>query len=273
MANAIAREHRWREQMYQTRLRFLWMGMIAATLALATAGCATKAYVRAQIVPVNTKVGALDVKTNEQTEKEQNDISRVEEKLGSTDSKVAEVASSAQEANATADRANQLAQQDESAIASDRYAIAVNSASIVALDQAMTYSLVARADVTFAFDKSELGEAGEAALDALAQQVQSTPRVVFELVGFTDPVGTADYNLALSRRRAESVARYLVHHGIPLEGIHIIGLGKEPVPAGLLAELAAADPNVTEADARRLARRVVIRIYVPNATVQTSFLE
>jgi outer membrane protein OmpA-like peptidoglycan-associated protein len=93
---------------------------------------------------------------------------------------------------------------------------------------------------------------------------------VFELLGFTDPVGSRSYNLTLSRRRAESVARYLVHQGISLRGIHIIGLGKEPVPPNLLADLQAVDPNATAADSHRLARRVLIRIYTADASLQNS---
>lgn len=259
--------------MNKARRPFIWIGSIPVMLALATSGCATKHYVAAQIAAVNEKVSALDGKTNEQVDKEHTDISRVEEKLGSTDAKVAEVASAAQQASVSAAQANKLAQQDQTEIATEQSAVSANAASIATLDKAISYSLVAKLNVTFDFDKSNLGETDQAALDALVQQVQSRPRVVFELLGFTDPAGTADYNLALSRRRADSVARYLVHHGIPLQGIHIIGLGKEPVPSALLVDLEAVDPNTTEADAMRLARRVLIRIYAPNASVQISSLQ
>lgn len=252
--------------MNQSRLFFI-TGLIPVVMALATSGCATKHYVAKQIAPINAKVSELETKTNDQAAKEATDVSRVEEKLGSTDSKVAEVASAAQQANASAAQANQLAQQNQSTIAANQAAV---TASITTLDKAMTYSLVASADVTFAFNKSNLGKADEVALDTLVQQVQSTPRVVFELIGFTDRVGGKDYNLALSRRRAEAVERYLVRQGLPLRGIHIIGLGKEPVPQGLLADVQAVDPNATAADAQRLARRVLIRIYTPNASVASS---
>ncbi|HME10765.1 MAG TPA: OmpA family protein [Bryobacteraceae bacterium] len=251
--------------MNQSRL-FLITGLVPVVLALAASGCATKHYVMAQLAPVNAKVSALETKTNDQADKEATDVSRVEEKLGSTDSKVAEVASSAQQANAGAAQANQLAQQNQSAIATNQAAV---TASIDTLDKAITYSLVATGDVTFAFNKSNLGKTDEMALDSLVQQVQSNSRVVFELVGFTDRVGGTDYNLALSRRRAESVQRYLVRHGIPLRGIHIVGLGKEAVPQGLLADAQAVDANATAANSHRLARRVLIRIYTPNASVPT----
>ena len=258
--------------MNKSKLLFM-TGSIAVIMALATSGCATKKYVQAQIAPVNSKVTAVEAKTTEQADKEQTDISRVEEKIGSTDAKVAEVATTAQQASASAAQANQIGQQNQSAIAASQSAIAVNSASISTLDKAMTYSLVAKGDVTFGFDKSKLGKTDQTALDALIQQVQSMPRPVFELVGFTDPIGTVDYNLALSRRRADAVARYLVQHGIGLQGIRVIGLGKEGVPQGLLADVQAVDPNVTTAEARRLARRVVIRIYAANASVESASLK
>ena len=225
--------------MYKTK-PLLIIGIIpVVVLALATSGCATKHYVTAQLAPVNAKVGALETKTNDQADKEATDVSRLEEKQATTDHDVTQVASAAQQANASAAQANQLGQQNQSVIASNQSAISANAASIATLDQPMTYSLVAKGDVTFDFNKSNLGKADEAALDALVQQVQSNPRAVFELIGFTDRVGGPEYNLALSRRRAESVERYLVRQGIPLRGIHIVGLGKEPVPPGLLADVQA----------------------------------
>jgi outer membrane protein OmpA-like peptidoglycan-associated protein len=132
-------------------------------------------------------VDALEAKTGEHAEKEQTDISRVEEKISFT-------------------QANQKGQLNQSAIAANQAAIAPDSAAISTLDKAMTHLLVAKGDVTFGFDKSKLGQTDQAALDALIQQVQSMPRPVFELTGFTDPIGTVDYNLALSRRRADAVA-------------------------------------------------------------------
>jgi len=244
-------------------------------MALATSGCASKGFVRAQIAATNSKVSALETKTNQQAEKEEADVSRLQEKLGTTDHKVDEVASAAQQANASAGQANQLAGQNQAAIATSQSAIAANTVAISTLDKSINYSLVATADVTFAFNKSNLSDADRAALDTLIRQFQSTPRAVFELLGFTDPVGAAAYNLTLSRSRAETVARYLVRRGIPLRSIRVIGLGKEPVPSDVLADVQAAYPNATAANSLQLARRVLIRIYTPNtsAGVQTSSLQ
>ena len=46
-----------------------------------------------------------------------------------------------------------------------------------------------------------------------------------EIQGFTDTTGDANYNLALSERRATSVQRYLVSQNVPLFRTEIVGLG------------------------------------------------
>ena len=260
--------------MSKSRL-FIVTGFIPAVLVLTTTGCATKKYVSAQIAPVNAKIGVLEAAAKEQTDKEQADVSRVEAKIAATDGMVAEAEAAAERANNSAAQANQLGQQNQAAIASNGSAIAANAAAIQALEKSMNYSLMAKGVVTFGFNRSNLDKADQGTLDALVQQARSAPRAEFELLGFTDPVGTPAYNLELSRRRAESVARYLVHQGIAVRGIHLVGLGKEPVPSDLLADVPTVDPNTKDAESRRLARRVVIRIYAPagnppGATVTSS---
>jgi len=248
--------------MSKSRL-FIGIGFIPAVLALSTTGCATKKYVSAQIAPVNAKISALEAAAKEQTEKEQADVSRVEAKIAATDGKVAEAAAAAERANNSAAQANQLGQQNQAAIASNGSAIAANASAIQALEKAMNYSLVAEGVVTFGFNSSNLDKADQGTLDGLAQQARSAPRAEFELLGFTDPVGTPAYNLELSRRRAESVARFLVHQGMAVRGIHLAGLGKEPVPSDWLADGPAVDTNARDAKSRGLARRVLLRIYAP----------
>jgi outer membrane protein OmpA-like peptidoglycan-associated protein len=64
-------------------------------------------------------------------------------------------------------------------------------------------------NVLFEFNDAAIGEASYAELDELGGFLQKNPSAYAVLAGYTDIVGTADYNLGLSRRRAENVADYL----------------------------------------------------------------
>lgn len=81
-------------------------------------------------------------------------------------------------------------------------------------------------DVLFAFDSAQLLDAGkkelDAAADAVTQKMQLDRMLI---VGHTDRLGADDYNLSLSKRRAESVRSYLVSRGVPVELIEIEGRG------------------------------------------------
>jgi OOP family OmpA-OmpF porin len=46
------------------------------------------------------------------------------------------------------------------------------------------------------------------------------------ITGYTDRLGTEEYNLALSKRRAESVKMYLMRKGIDGKRLNIVGKGE-----------------------------------------------
>ncbi|WP_152911231.1 OmpA family protein, partial [Burkholderia cenocepacia] len=63
--------------------------------------------------------------------------------------------------------------------------------------------------------------------------------------GFTDSVGSDDYNLALSKRRAESVAAYLKAHGLKTDSMTVSGRGKaDPVASNATPEGRASNRRV-----------------------------
>ncbi|MCH7892135.1 MAG: OmpA family protein [Gemmatimonadetes bacterium] len=65
--------------------------------------------------------------------------------------------------------------------------------------------------VYFAFDKADLRPEDLPVLDRFAGVVgEYYPDALLTVEGFTDPTGSATYNLALGQRRAEAVQRYLV---------------------------------------------------------------
>ena len=61
--------------------------------------------------------------------------------------------------------------------------------------------------------------------------MKETPQLKLRVEGHTDAVGTPEYNLSLSKRRALSVAEYLVdHRGIAPDRFVLVGKGmSEPM--------------------------------------------
>jgi OOP family OmpA-OmpF porin len=62
-------------------------------------------------------------------------------------------------------------------------------------------------------------------LDLVAEVLKKNPEVKGEIQGHTDNVGSAEYNLKLSERRAASVKAYLVSKGIAAERLTAKGYG------------------------------------------------
>lgn len=87
------------------------------------------------------------------------------------------------------------------------------------------------ADALFAFDSADLSPSGASAVDGLLAQVRSASDVQDILVvGHADRIGNADYNMALSLRRAQAVVSRLVAGGVPHTAIGAEGRGqREPV--------------------------------------------
>lgn len=85
-------------------------------------------------------------------------------------------------------------------------------------------AIVLRA-VYFDFDKYSIRPDAAPVLDEAAQIIKDEHlSVVAE--GHTDSIGTVEYNLGLSHRRANSVRNYLVAHGIAPDRIETEGYGK-----------------------------------------------
>jgi peptidoglycan-associated lipoprotein len=56
------------------------------------------------------------------------------------------------------------------------------------------------------------------------------PSALVTIEGFADPAGTVQYNLDLSRRRAEAVKRIMVERfGMPDRQFKTVGYGEQPV--------------------------------------------
>jgi OOP family OmpA-OmpF porin len=96
-----------------------------------------------------------------------------------------------------------------------------------------TKSIILSAKALFDFDKAVLKPEGKAAIDTevLAKLPEFGPLSMVTVSGHTDRLGSAQYNQALSEKRAEAVKNYLVAKGVRADIIETYGFGKtQPVP-------------------------------------------
>lgn len=85
-------------------------------------------------------------------------------------------------------------------------------------------------DALFDFDKAVIKPDARGKLDDLVGKIKGVSLEVVIAVGHTDRIGSDQYNMKLSLRRAESVKAYLVSKGIPSNRIYTEGKGeKQPV--------------------------------------------
>lgn len=197
------------------------------TGALLSGGCATKKYVRQTVDPVSGRVDQVAQQTNKQGEtldSTRKDLERDETELSATKERAMTADSRATDALTKADQAGQKADQNGRDLGDLRQ-------SVANLDDYKQKGVVA---VPFGFNKDTLTADAKRQLDQLFADKNSLKRYFVAVEGFTDRVGSADYNSSLSRRRADRVMQYLVaKQDIPVYRIHMIGLGKEkPVDEG-----------------------------------------
>jgi len=215
-------------------------------MILGSAGClATRKYVQTQaIAPMQGNIQTVDKKVDTKTAELDQHISEVDRhaeqgysaataKAEAADKDAQKADQDAQGAQQTADKGVNLATQDQQQI-----------------ENIDNYQPVKTGSVLFDFNHADLTDEDQQQLADLAQTLSSLKHYAIEVEGFTDKVGPKQYNLELSRRRADAVVRYLTESAhVPLVKIHVIGLGEdEPV----------ADNHTR--DGRKQNRRVEIRI-------------
>ncbi|HUW28877.1 MAG TPA: OmpA family protein [Sulfuriferula sp.] len=78
----------------------------------------------------------------------------------------------------------------------------------------------------FDFDKATLRPAGKAKLDENVKTLMAYPDINVEIAGYTDSIGTAKYNMGLSKRRAETVKKYMESKGVAASRMTTKGFGE-----------------------------------------------
>ncbi len=86
--------------------------------------------------------------------------------------------------------------------------------------------LVMPGNITFSFDSAMLSSSFMPTLDKLASTMNQYNKTTVNIAGHTDSKGAADYNMGLSRERANSVANYLRNRGVASNRINVIAYGQ-----------------------------------------------
>lgn len=80
-------------------------------------------------------------------------------------------------------------------------------------------------DFLFDFDKDTLTAKGKEVVDNVAAQLKSSQAQQVKVAGYTDRLGSEQYNLGLSQRRANMVKARLIQQGVTAQ-IEAVGYGK-----------------------------------------------
>jgi len=227
----------------------------AAALILFGSACATKKHVRQVVGPVEARVSGAE-QTNRQQQAAigelNNSVARADEKAQDAEQKAVSAGQRADQAGQHAAQANEAAKVAKSR-ADEGYGLAESTRTRLGelSENIDNYKQVTTESILFATGKYNLTKEGIDQLDSAVAQLQNSKNYILEIQGFTDSTGSANSNLELSRKRADSVVRYLTSkHNIPLRRISMLGLGED-------------DPNADNKTraGRKQARRVEIRVF------------
>ena len=200
--------------------------LIAASMLLIS-GCATKnwvqGYVGTERAEIDQRFANVDARAEEQSARVTQVEGRVSEtaqrtegmgnQLRSLEGSLGEVKGAATAGQQRADAAYKKAEESDSRLTSlwgNRH----------------KRTDVETVDVLFGFDRWNLPDAAQNSLASVVKELKENDKLIVELIGYTDPVGDAEYNVQLSQRRVDAVRRYLSQQGVELWRMDSLGMGQ-----------------------------------------------
>jgi outer membrane protein OmpA-like peptidoglycan-associated protein len=192
---------------------------------------------------------ASQAAANAQVAAEQRDLAKQAQSNSEAQAEVArqQAAAAQQKADQATQQAEQYRQQREAALAQLQQALGrIAETHRTAMGLVMTLD---SKSIRFDFDKATIKPEYRDILNRIAGIMMTLKGYTIAVYGYTDDIGTQEYNLQLSQRRAEAVRDFLVQAGISATVMSTKGFGK-------------SDPRVPgdSEQARAANRRVEIAI-------------
>lgn len=212
--------------------RAAWVAVAVVVALGVSTGCVSKKLFRKNVQETDERIS--DVQSGvEENERRITDLSQ------STDAKIAQAQGTAERAVEIGNAATMKAEE------------ASKLAQEAARGKLLWDITLSDESVKFSFGGASLPAGATARLDELIGQVKASGKAVYvEIEGHTDNIGSEEYNLELSAKRAEAVRLYLHEKGgIPLHAISVLPYGEsKPIAEN------------SSPDGRSRNRRVVIRV-------------
>ncbi|HWD99301.1 MAG TPA: OmpA family protein, partial [Bryobacteraceae bacterium] len=165
---------------------------------------------------------------NADEQRKQAEIAMAAAKDAQQQAEAARQAALAEEAKLAADKADALKarQQAEDDAKALRERLKDQLNMILATRDTARGLIVNMSDVLFDFNQATLKPGAREKLAKVSGILLAYPSLHLSVEGHTDSIGTPEYNMKLSQRRADAVRDYLVTNGINQANIQAVGLGE-----------------------------------------------
>jgi outer membrane protein OmpA-like peptidoglycan-associated protein len=207
------------------------VGVVILAGLLALSGCASRKYVRLQTQALEPSIQEAANAAKEAAERIDAVDRRAQQGItaaGAADTKATAAQQAAAAANTAAQAADRKADTANQGVQQANNRINTLETRVTNINFNDAYAEAEKQTVTFANNSSALSNEAKATLDRVASGVSGQRSgFLIELQGYTDSVGSEQFNIGLSQRRADAVERYLVTKNVPLFRISIVGLGEE----------------------------------------------
>lgn len=202
------------------RKSFFLIALLAVLALIMVSGCATKKWVRNELGDSEKKMENKIDNGDQKLQGQINELSTLNKQLNS---KIEQVNDKAERADSKAEEAKSIGMDAKREAQSANQNV---NELRVKFDNRNNFVLVDTKLVHFDFNKSELKNSDPATLDEVARLASNNKNIVVTLEGYTDGIGTDNYNFGLSEKRVKTVMRYLVSKGLDLNRMYDLGLGK-----------------------------------------------